>query len=161
MACSSRGNPRLRSSWLSLVLLVAIAAPFPSLSAAAAESSRVVLCVEGMVCPFCERSVRSTLTGLAGVQSADADRHSQKVEVIYDGSEVSPREMMRAVNLNTAYRAALTGDQSFEPGRSNSPDVGLLVVVTVAVAVFCVALLSRPRKKNHGGNTREGASSAT
>lgn len=151
MAFSSSGNPRLRSSRLCLGLLVAIAALFPSPPAIAAESSRVVLSVEGMVCPFCERSVQSTLTGLGGVESADADRHSQKVEVIYGESEVSPREMVRAVNVNTPYRAALAAEQSFEPARSDSLDPPPIVLVVLVLVVSSVVFLLRRGRRNPTG----------
>lgn len=106
---------------------------------AAADEHRkqVTLSVEGMVCPLCENTVESVLTGLDGVDDARADRSTESAVVVYDPRDVSPDALADSINEETYYKASLTTALSDAP--PSSPSEGLpayLWFVAAAVAFF-------------------------
>lgn len=56
-----------------------------------------VLQVPDMTCGHCEMSVTEALDGLDGVQGADADHMTGKVEVAYDESKVTDEQFSEAI----------------------------------------------------------------
>lgn len=70
-------------------------------------AERLELRVEGMACPFCERTVELILRAHPGVIEADADFRTGRAVVVYDPKRVKPEELIDAVNKRTFYRARL------------------------------------------------------
>lgn len=56
-----------------------------------------VLQVPDMTCGHCEMSVKEALNELDGVQSAEADHMTGKVEVTYDESKVADQQFSKVV----------------------------------------------------------------
>jgi copper chaperone CopZ len=59
--------------------------------------TRAVLDVPNISCEHCERTVRSTLEPLAGVQAVQVDIPARAVTVDYDEGTISPGEMSTAL----------------------------------------------------------------
>lgn len=78
--------------------------------AAAAETEEVTLEAEGMYCPNCEARVESAVGGLDGVESVSANHNTQQATVTYDPSQVSPEDMVAAINNQTSYVGRLPGE---------------------------------------------------
>ncbi|SDJ85451.1 copper chaperone CopZ [Sediminibacillus albus] len=58
---------------------------------------KTTLEVKGMTCGHCQSSVKGALEGLAGVQNAEVDLATGKVDVSYDESQVTLTDMREAV----------------------------------------------------------------
>lgn len=67
----------------------------------------VTLPVEGMVCPFCAAAVENVLNSLDGVVEAKADYVKGLATVSYDPAQVTPDQMVEAINTQSFYRASL------------------------------------------------------
>jgi copper chaperone CopZ len=70
----------------------------------------LVIPVEGMTCFTCELTVESSLKGLPGVRSVDANVTDAAAYVQYDPAQVSLDELVAAIN-KTGYRASRPKDQ--------------------------------------------------
>ncbi len=67
----------------------------------------ITLPVEGMVCPFCAAAVENILGSLDGVVNAKADYVKGLATVSYDPAQVTPTQMVEAINTQSFYRASL------------------------------------------------------
>ncbi len=67
----------------------------------------ITLPVEGMVCPFCAAAVENILGSLDGVVEAKADYVKGLATVSYDPAQVTPTQMVEAINTKSFYRASL------------------------------------------------------
>jgi len=67
----------------------------------------VTLPVEGMVCPFCAASVEQVLKSLDGIVEAKADYIRGLATISYDPTQVTPTQMIEAINTQSFYRARL------------------------------------------------------
>ncbi|MBI2462343.1 MAG: heavy-metal-associated domain-containing protein [Candidatus Rokubacteria bacterium] len=90
-----------------LAVVLALAALASAAGAGAAE--RLVLKVDGMVCPACERAVESVLRSQPGVLEARASFRTGRATVLYDPERVTPEEIAEAINTRTFYRARILG----------------------------------------------------
>jgi len=100
----------------SLVVLVVLGfAVVPAAAQGATET--IELPVEGMVCPFCAAAVENILADLDGIVLAQADPTQGKVTITYLPEQVSPEQMVDAINNQTFYRAYL-------PGADTTPRTG-------------------------------------
>jgi len=77
----------------------------PAVAEAQGTTRTVTLRVDGMVCPVCEHTVDSVVTGTPGVISARANRFTRTVVVVYDPSRVVPEQVAERINTQTYYRA--------------------------------------------------------
>ena len=88
-----------------LLLLAALSSAWPAAAAEAEAPAQARLSVQGMECPNCERTVESVLRQVDGVSAADADRRNETAIVTFDPNRADPRDMARALNSETYYRA--------------------------------------------------------
>jgi copper chaperone CopZ len=75
-------------------------------SAARAHLASVMIPVEGMTCFTCELTVESSVKGLPGVRSVDAEVKDAAAYVEYDSSQVSVTQLIEAIN-KTGYKASV------------------------------------------------------
>jgi copper chaperone CopZ len=79
-------------------------------SAVGGSLTAVTIPVEGMTCFTCELTVESSLKGLPGVRSVDANVKDAVAYVQYDPTQVSLDELVAAIN-KTGYKARRPKDQ--------------------------------------------------
>jgi copper chaperone CopZ len=142
---------RPRHRLFTLVAAVLLAPAVLVLSAppaSAQDTSRVSLRVQGMVCPNCERTVESVLSGTEGVLSAEADRRTESVTVTYDPARTTPEQLAAAVNTQTYYQASLAANPSEPPKvrESSSWSPYLPYLIGLGVLVFGVAVWQALRR---------------
>jgi copper chaperone CopZ len=136
---------RLRHRLFTLVAAVLLAPAVLVLSAppaAAQDTSQVSLRVQGMVCPNCERTVESVLSGTEGVVSAEADRRTASVTITYDPARTTPEQLAGVINSQTYYQASLAANPS-EPRKvsgSSSWSPYLPYLIGLGVLVFGAAV---------------------
>jgi len=90
---------------LSLLALLALLAAWAPAALGAAAPKQARLAVKDMWCAKCEKTVESILKDLDGVTAAKADRKAETALVAFDPARTSPRQMVRAVNTETYYKA--------------------------------------------------------
>lgn len=82
----------------------------PASGGPSANTTEVVIPVEGMTCLTCELTVESSLKRRRGVASADANVAQQNVTVHYDPAQVTVEKLIAAIN-QTGYKARRPKDQ--------------------------------------------------
>lgn len=60
--------------------------------------------VSGMTCSACEVSVKSALTKVKGVKSADVSRENGTATVVYDDAQTNEQQLRDAIN-RTGFKA--------------------------------------------------------
>jgi len=70
------------------------------------ELHEAAIAVTGMVCSSCSSAVEQALKKLDGVAEARADIKADRVRVRYDGSKVTPRQMVETIR-KAGYEARL------------------------------------------------------
>ena len=108
------------SGVLTILMAVALLGLATPTVLANSHTKTVTLQVKGMVCPLCEKTVESVLKNLDGVMSASADRHAQSAWVEYDPAQVTPEQMIQAINSQTYYRASLSVSAQDRPSTKNA-----------------------------------------
>ena len=71
---------------------------------------KVTLDVKGMTCSACAQNIERVLNKLKGVESATVNLTLEKAQVEYDSSQVSPAEMISAIE-GIGYTASLKADK--------------------------------------------------
>lgn len=152
MRTSKRFNPpgpipqRVGSILLFTTALLSTVAVGAPPAAADEHRKQVTLSVEGMVCPLCENTVESVLTGLDGVDDVRADRSTESAVVVYNPRDVSPDALADSINEDTYYKASLTTTLSDVPPSSTGEGLpAYLWFVAAAVALLAWFMLQRVR----------------
>jgi len=70
-------------------------------------TKNIVLKVEGMTCASCNVAVRIALKKLPGVVEATANYKLGRAEVEYMPEEVTPKQMIEAINKIGKYKASI------------------------------------------------------
>jgi copper chaperone CopZ len=83
------------------------AAETRGVAAARIETDTVRLRVEGMTCGGCAISARIVLERLEGVRSATVDYDTRTATVQYDGTRISPEQMIAALRDDLKYTATV------------------------------------------------------
>lgn len=65
----------------------------------------IQLRITGMSCGHCEKAVNTALTALAGVSGATIDHKAGTATVVYDDAQVTPAQLIAAVNDTYIYEA--------------------------------------------------------
>jgi copper chaperone CopZ len=65
----------------------------------------ISLRISGMSCGHCEKSVHTALTALAGVSTAGVDHKAGTATVVFDDTQVTPEQLIAAVNETYVYEA--------------------------------------------------------
>ncbi len=139
---SLRPGTPLRRTMVLLAALV-LAALTATSTAAAAPSSQETLHVQGMVCPNCEATVESLLTGMDGITHATADHSSRTVTVTFDPARVNPQQMVQQINSQTYYRASLAPPPTTSPSGGNGEQDWVplvLVIATLALGLLAIVI---------------------
>jgi len=76
-------------------------------SAHAAERQTISFPVEGMTCGACKLTVQTVLKRLDGVQDVKVSYKKKKATVSYDPQQVTPEQMIQAINKTGRYQATL------------------------------------------------------
>ena len=125
---------------------------------------QVTLSVEGMVCPLCENTVESVLTGIDGVDEAHADRTTESAVVVYNPQDVSPGALAKSINEETYYKATLASAFSQDPLDSEA-DSGIPTYVwlfgATLLMVTLLALLRLRRRATGVSPDPDGGSEAS
>ena len=103
---------------LTLLALLALSAGWAPAALGAEAPAEARLSVKDMWCAKCEKTVESILKDLDGVMGAEADRKAETALVAFDPVRTSPRQMVRAVNTETYYKA-----KAVSVTRAASPDL--------------------------------------
>lgn len=111
-AIDTMEGPGMKKQIVVLLSLALLALVFIE---AGETAERVELRVDGMVCPMCEWTVERILRAQPGVIEADASFRTGRAVVVYDPKQISPAELMDAVNKRSFYRARL-----LEPGEGSA-----------------------------------------
>lgn len=103
----------------------------------------ITLPVEGMVCPFCAAAVENILGSLDGVVEAKADYVKGLATVSYDPAQVTPNQMVEAINTQSFYRASLPRLEATTVEASNRVNplpflVGGVLIVLLGVGAWWV-----------------------
>jgi len=85
-------------AFTSLFLLLLVAAP------AFAKDVKSEIKVSGMTCGACAVSVKSALTKVKGVKSADVSNEKGLAAVVYDDEQANEQQLREAIN-KTGFRA--------------------------------------------------------
>lgn len=102
---------KLKTSEFPALLIAALAIAGLPLERARADASvagpaSISLHVEGMTCASCKVAVRTALTRIAGVKTAQVDVEKKSATVEYDPAKVTPQQLIDAVN-RLGYQASL------------------------------------------------------
>lgn len=65
----------------------------------------ISLRITGMSCGHCEKSVHTALAALAGVSGAEVDHKAGTATVAFDDAQVTPEQLIAAVNETYIYEA--------------------------------------------------------
>ncbi|MDR3344154.1 MAG: copper ion binding protein [Oscillospiraceae bacterium] len=65
---------------------------------------KITLQVEGMSCGHCEIAVQEAVRSLPGIKKVKANRHKKSAAADYDAAQVTPEEIIKAIN-DTGYKA--------------------------------------------------------
>ena len=103
--------------------------------------------MEGMVCPLCENTVESVLTGLGGVVEVRADRSTESAVGVYDPRDLSPDALADSINEETYCKVSLTNTLSdvTPPSSTGEGIPTYLWFIATAVALFVWLMLRRFR----------------
>lgn len=101
-----RSRPTLRLPAL-IAAVLAVPAFLAGPAAAQPATHTVKLDVKGMVCPLCEDTVESVVSGLDGVKDVDATYQSESAVVVFDPSVVEAQAIAKAINAETHYNASV------------------------------------------------------